>query len=403
MERSGRHRVPPRREPAAAEREPGGTGSAPDLTAVLDAVEARLLGQRRTLRRRDISTAASVSLLSARRFWRALGFPVVADEEIRFTSADLLALRGVVSLVRKQELDEATALAMTRAVARTTDRLAVWQAHLMAELVATAKLGADAAEEDTAGVPDQAAALEAAMRLANLADELEPLVIYAWRRHLAAALGRMVADAPLDGENSGGTAERPGLVRTVGFADLVSFTRLVRQSSERRLAAIVQRFEALASDVVTAHGGQVVKTVGDEVMYLSQEPASAAEIGLDLVEAMAADDLLPDLRVGVATGNVISRLGDVFGTTVNRASRLTSIARPRAVLVDAATAAGLQGVAGLQVGAGRPRSLRGIGPVIPWTVSRVSRGRRGSGVGGWAARAIDGQRRADAEGGTDDR
>ena len=56
---------------------------------------------------------------------------------------------------------------------------------------------------------------------------------------------------------------------------------------------------------------------------------------------MGEDDLLPDVRVGMAFGPVLSRLGDVFGTTVNRASRLTSVARPGTVLVDDALAASL--------------------------------------------------------------
>ncbi|GMA88341.1 hypothetical protein GCM10025868_35910 [Angustibacter aerolatus] len=46
---------------------------------------------------------------------------------------------------------------------------------------------------------------------------------------------------------------------------------------------------------------------------------------------------MPDVRVGMATGPVVARLGDVFGTTVNRASRLTAVARPNSVLVDVAT------------------------------------------------------------------
>ena len=361
--------------------------SRPDeLTAALDAVEARLLGQNRTLRRREVSSAASISLRSARRFWRALGFPLVSDEDVRFTRSDLYALRGVVALVRDGVFDEATALAMTRAVARTTDRLAVWQAHLMAEAVANE----DRAGDEGAGLPDREAALAAAMRLAELADDLEPLLVYAWRRHLAAALSRMVADAAPNGSNgsTGGAtahgsagASAPaggstgtGLVRTVGFADLVSFTRLVRQSSERQLARIVSRFEALASDVVTAHGGQVVKTVGDEVMYLTQQTGPAALIALDLVEAMTADDLLPDLRVGVATGQVVPRLGDVFGTTVNRASRLTAVARPRGVLVDAPTAEGLAGEPGITATPAKPRTLRGLGQVTPFVLTRRSAG-----------------------------
>ena len=94
----------------------------------------------------------------------------------------------------------------------------------------------------------------------------------------------------------------------------------------------MQRFEALATDIVTAHGGRVIKTVGDEILFVHGEAAPAAAIALDLVDTMAEDDLLPDVRVGMAYGRVISRLGDVFGMTVNRASRLTAVAPPGGVL-----------------------------------------------------------------------
>jgi len=208
------------------------------------------------------------------------------------------------------------------------------------------------------------------VKLANIADELEPLLVYAWRRHLAAAIARMVTDAePVE--------TRPGVIRSVGFADLVSFTSLVRRLSERQLAQMVQRFEALASDVVTAHGGRVIKTVGDEILFVAIGAAPAAAIALDLVASMSEDDVLPDVRVGMANGRVISRLGDVFGTTVNRASRLTAIARPRTVLVDDSIAAALASTSGFEMSGLRSRTLRGIGPVTPWVLRRAQESRRG--------------------------
>src|SRR5690606_26996932 len=109
-------------------------------------------------------------------------------------------------------------------------------------------------------------------------------------------------------------------VRAVGSADLVSFTRLVRRLTERELAMLVQRFEAVTSDIVTAHGGRVVKTVGDEVLFVASPGPPAAAIALDLVEELGSDDLLPEVRVGMSTGPLVARLGGVFGTTVNRAS-----------------------------------------------------------------------------------
>ena len=364
MPRAGRHRIGPPVELA------GG------FSPAADDAEARLLGERPTMRSREVSAKASVSLHSDRKFWHALGFPHVQDEETVFTEADLTALRSIADLVRDGVFDESTALGMTRAFARTTDRLAVWQVQLMAEVIgeltqdsAAAEVGKDL--DETRAMPDLATARAAAMKLADIADDLEPLLIYAWRRHLCAAISRMVTDAePIP--------DQPGVVRSVGFADLVSFTRLVRRLSERDLARVVQRFEALASDIVTAHGGRVIKTVGDEVLFVAIGAAPAAAIALDLVEALADDDVLPDVRVGMASGRVISRLGDVFGTTVNRASRLTAVAKPRTVLVDDGLASSLASMSGFEMSRLRRRTLRGIGPVTPWQLRRADKaGRRG--------------------------
>jgi adenylate cyclase len=205
----------------------------------------------------------------------------------------------------------------------------------------------------------------------DLADRLEPLVAYAWRRHLAAAVERLMADAEPEVDQQGG-------VRSVGFADLVSFTRLVRRLSERELAALVQHFEALVSDIVAAHGGRVIKNVGDEVLFAAGSAPAAAAIALDIASTMTEDELLPAVRSGLATGPVVMRLGDVFGTTVNRASRLTGIAHPGAVLVDDATAAALASVSGFDLTVMRRRALRGLGVVRPWRLRRASPTRLGS-------------------------
>ncbi len=341
-----------------------------DDTAAPD--DSELLGSPRTLRRRQVSRAAGVSLLSARKFWRALGFPIVGDEDEAFTQEDVAALQTVTALVRDGLMDESTALGMTRAVGRSVDRLATWQVQLLAEYVAG--LDADSAQVAT---PDRAAARRTAELFTSIADQLEPLVVYAWRRQAASALARIMADAETP-VPPGGPVEPDGAhdhdpmttVRAVGFADLVSFTRVVRRSTERELAMLVQRFEAVASDVVTAHGGRVVKTVGDEVLFVSRPGAPAAEIALDVAEEIGRDDLLPDVRVGMSTGPVVGRLGDVFGTTVNRASRLTALARPGTVLVDLATVHSLADVPDVEVQQLRGRSLRGIGHVVPWVLRR---------------------------------
>ena len=94
--------------------------------------------------------------------------------------------------------------------------------------------------------------------------------------------------------------------------------------------------------------------------------APAAAIALDLVETMTEDDVLPDVRCGMARGPIISRLGDVFGTTVNRASPADRRgARPGSVLVDATMARELASLSGFELTGQRRRILRGVGPVTP--------------------------------------
>ena len=353
-------------------------GSEP-FDAEVDAkdVTERLLGRPLELRRRDVTRDAGVSLLSAQKFWRALGFPVVYTDDELFTASDVDALRTVAGIVRDGSIDEALALAMTRAVARSADRLAVWQAQLVAEAVETemslarsvegAEPGAGA---ETRVVPSFETATEAAHKMAELADRFEPLLVYAWRRHLSAAISRMLADSD---------PESYGLVkmRSVGFADLVNFTSLVRKMSERDLARLVHRFERLSSDVITAHGGRLIKTVGDEVLFTTVQAAPAAAIALYLIDTIGQDDVLPEVRCGMARGPIVSSLGDVFGTTVNRASRLTAVAQAGTVLVDATMARELATLSGFRLAGQRRRILRGVGPVSPSLLRRASaEGRR---------------------------
>ena len=328
------------------------------MGAPVSSGEERVLGGSRHLRSREVSAEAGVSLRSARKFWRALGFPNVDEALEAFTDADVAALHRVAGLVRDGVVDETTALGMTRAVGRSVDRLASWQLQLLAEVVA----------EQVAADPVAAPAQEAervADLVTRLTDELEPLVVYAWRRHLASSLERFVTERSPQ-------PEARQMVRSVGFADLVSFTRVVRRLTERELAALVQHFEAMASDIVASHGGRIVKTVGDEVLFVAEKVPAAAAIALDIADEMGQDALLPEVRVGLATGTVVARLGDVFGTTVNRASRLTSIAHPGAVLVDDGTASALGETSGFSCEPLRRRSLRGLGSVSPWLLSRRS-------------------------------
>ena len=80
--------------------------------------------------------------------------------------------------------------------------------------------------------------------------------------------------------------------------------------------------------IVTEHGGRVIKTIGDEILFVADDPAGD---GADRAgPRRGADADFPELRVGVAYGGVLARLGDVFGPVVNIAvaAHLAGAARP---------------------------------------------------------------------------
>jgi adenylate cyclase len=75
--------------------------------------------------------------------------------------------------------------------------------------------------------------------------------------------------------------------------------------------------------------------------------------------------------VGLVWGRVLGRFGDVFGPSVNLASRLTGLAAPAEVLVDRGTADALQGHHGLSLIAQGPTTVPGVGPVTPFRLVRA--------------------------------
>ncbi|HSK26372.1 MAG TPA: adenylate/guanylate cyclase domain-containing protein [Jiangellales bacterium] len=319
-------------------------------------LERLLLGADRTHDRDDVVAEVGITVEEARKYWRALGFPDVG-ESIAFTDEDVRALAVVAELVRLRTLDDETTERLVRALGRTTARLAEWQVETLAEVV-------EAAEATGLGTGSR---LTTAYLVAQrVLPEFERLLVYSWRRHLAAAAGRMVA-AGTDRVNPLLSANA-----SVGFADLVSFTRLSRGLTEDALAHLVEQFETAAADIVAAEGARLVKTLGDEVLFVADRPATAAAVACGLVDAIGGHPDLPDVRVGIATGAVLSRLGDVFGTPVNLASRLTALAERNVVLADVVTAEALGGDSAYAVRAQPPAEVRGLGVVQPFAVARRS-------------------------------
>ncbi len=294
--------------------------TAPERAFTREQLEAAILGEAPGLTSEEIAEGAGVSVEDARRLWRALGFPDAGDQAA-FTQGDMAALSTMVGAVDKGAIDLDTAVRLTRAVGQTMAKLADWEVGTLSARVEHLESGAEAT----------GSRIGSALRLVDeVGIPFERLLIYAWRRHLAVAVSRVEALGAAD-EDLHTTQV------TVGFADLVSFTALSNELDEDRIGDLVEVFESRCQDVVAGRRGRVIKTLGDSVLFIAEDAVSAMDIALTIVEVIGRDNRLPDVRIGLATGSVVLRLGDVFGPAVNMAARLTGVARRNRVITDTRT------------------------------------------------------------------
>ncbi|NIH78908.1 adenylate/guanylate cyclase domain-containing protein [Amycolatopsis viridis] len=311
-------------------------------------LEGILLGGKRRYTRLEVAERAGVPIERATRLWRALGFATVGDDEVVFTDADIDAVRTTDQLISSGLLDERLEAPVARTLGLHLSRLAEWQVRMLWTLITeTGNLGEDDAQVVTL--------------VERLLPELQRVQDFVWRRHLAAFAGRALASPE---ENLEARTE------AVGFVDMVGYTRMTRRLGEGELSAVLESFELLATEVIADHHGRVVKMIGDEVLFVADAPADAAEIALTLTERTAADAELPEVRAGLAAGRILSRFGDVYGSVVNVAARLTSVARPGTVLADRALADALADVPGFAVRSRRPVAVRGYPRLHPYVLMR---------------------------------
>jgi len=307
-----------------------------DVEALQQRIERILLGGDRTYTRAEVAERSGVPPERATALWRALGFATAGEDDAVFTDGDVRALRTVDQLIQSGLIEPAVAISSARMIGQHMSRLAESQVLMLRDVVAAN--------------PELADERQLGRLVEHLTPDLEQLQDFVWRRQLAAYSVRMLVASDEEIE------ERR---QVVGFADMVGFTSLTRRSTETELVAVVDRFDAIAAEVVADNHGRIVKMLGDEVLFVADSPADGAEIALTLLELAEATPGVPSLRAGLALGRVLNRFGDVYGSVVNIASRLTSIARPGTVLVDREMAETLHDETAYTIRHRRPTSVRG--------------------------------------------
>jgi adenylate cyclase len=330
-------------ELAEAERESRGGSLALDLLL-------RSPGRRVPLA--EAAAAADVPLDEAARFWRALGFPDPAYAPPMLGPDDVEALR-LVGQAGSELLGDAAALGLARVVGTTTFRLA----QALVDSFRTQYEGPQRA----ANIPYS----EVVRNYGDVTRALLPSFLVAvgtiFRRHLVSvAAGEWTPDAEQ------GTTRQD---LCVAFADLVGYTAWSLGLSSGALAELVNAFESTVGEAASDHGARVVKLIGDGAMLVAPGTGALVDVALDLVERVRESADLPEVRVGMAAGQVVTLHGDYYGDVVNLASRLASVAAPSTVVVSAEVRARLGD--SLPAAPLPPASLKGFpAPTEAFVVSR---------------------------------
>jgi adenylate cyclase len=264
---------------------------------------------------RECAEAAGIDVDTALRLRRATGLPNVPADERSLGEADMESARLAAAYL-ETGMPEEDVLAVTRVLGRGLGQAAV----VMRRIAMSMALEPGLTEK------------QLAQRFGEMAGTLTPSTVPIMEQTLKLHLRQMLA-----GEVAVAAERRDGSLPgardvAVAFADLVGFTRLGEDVPPDELGNVAARLEDLASEVI-APPVRIVKTIGDAVMCVSDQPAALLGACIDLSQAADQQgEEFPQLRVGVAAGQAVTRGGDWFGRPVNLASRITGIARPSSVV-----------------------------------------------------------------------
>lgn len=269
---------------------------------------------------REVAEKSGLDLELLQRYSAALGVPYPDPDSPDATEADLQAAIRTKAL-HDAGLPEDGMMQVARTIGMNTARIAEANRELALRVLTQ--------PGDTEH--------ELANRFAAAAEHLLPLVgptlVYAFQANFLEQVRRdVIGAADLASGEIGGAVDL-----TICFADLVEFTRLGEEIAPEELGLVAGRLEEMAT-AVAEPPVRLVKTIGDAVMLVSADPVALIEASLALIAAAEAEgDEFPWLRAGLASGPTLPQSGDYYGRSVNLASRITGLARPGSVLVDAAT------------------------------------------------------------------
>jgi adenylate cyclase len=277
-------------------------------------VERVLAGEGKLYTQEEVAEETGLSVYFLNEGARALGVPVRDPGERAVTEEELELSRSARTLL-DAGLSEEGFLELTSVMSRSMANVAASLASTFGEELiqpgdTERDLGLRYAETLRSLGPLAAPTLQQMLNL-RLREEMRNTVI----SQAELQSGRLAGAQPI----------------TVGFVDIVGFTKLGEDVPPEDVGNVIRRFERAVAEAVEPPV-RLVKTIGDAAMLVAPQPAPVVDVVVGLVERSREES--PLLRGGVASGDGLPRAGDWYGHPVNLASRLTDFARRGSVVTS---------------------------------------------------------------------
>jgi adenylate cyclase len=145
------------------------------------------------------------------------------------------------------------------------------------------------------------------------------------------------------------------------FTDLVGFSSWALDAGDTATLDLLRDVGIQVENAVLAHGGRIVKRLGDGLMATFLDPSASVRAALDAQEALAqvhVDGYRPQMRAGIHWGRPRRLGGDYLDVDVNIAARVADAAKADQVMVSELL---LERLDTAQIGVGKRRRLRADG------------------------------------------
>lgn len=256
----------------------------------------------------------------------AMGFAAPGPEDQ--VAPDVVVLTELLRIVLDLGAPDEVVRRLFRVYADNIRRLAMAEADLYMEELEKAWIGSGVDESEL-----MLRGADVGRRMAEPVLGTMRAIYERYRQHIWTGYGIQRTEMALE---RAGVLQRTRLTPAICFVDMTGYTRLTEERGDEEAARLATSLAALVNEISRTHGGRAIRWLGDGGLFYFEDVDAAFLAAVEMSERAPAAGL-PPTHIGVQAGPVIFRDGDVYGRTVNVASRIADQAEAGEILTSKET------------------------------------------------------------------